>query len=83
MRPGYVSSREKGGATGTRGDTSTTSSVGGSRLREDREHPGKGAGLWSDSKARVHVLTLVTRNVKDVARTGVSIVNPFEHLPSG
>lgn len=32
--------------------------------------------------ARVHSLTLVTRNVKDVARTGVPIVNPFEPLPA-
>lgn len=28
--------------------------------------------------ARVHRLTLVTRNVADVARTGVRVVNPFE-----
>jgi toxin FitB len=28
--------------------------------------------------ARVHGLTLVTRNVADVARTGVSHFNPFE-----
>jgi predicted nucleic acid-binding protein len=28
--------------------------------------------------ALVHDLTLVTRNVKDVARTGVEVVNPFE-----
>ena len=28
--------------------------------------------------ARVHGLTLATRNVKDVARTGVACVNPFE-----
>jgi toxin FitB len=28
--------------------------------------------------ARVHGLTLVTRNVADVARTGVRVVNPFE-----
>jgi predicted nucleic acid-binding protein len=27
--------------------------------------------------ARVHELTLVTRNVKDVARTGADCVNPF------
>ena len=27
--------------------------------------------------ARVHGLTLVTRNVRDVARTGVPVVNPF------
>jgi len=28
--------------------------------------------------ARVHRLTLVTRNVADAARTGVPVVNPFE-----
>lgn len=28
--------------------------------------------------AAVHRLTLVTRNVSDVARTGVSVVNPFD-----
>jgi toxin FitB len=28
--------------------------------------------------AKVHGLTLATRNVKDVARTGVELVNPFE-----
>ncbi len=28
--------------------------------------------------ARVHGLTLATRNVKDVERTGVDHVNPFE-----
>ncbi|KQV05749.1 MULTISPECIES: type II toxin-antitoxin system VapC family toxin [unclassified Kitasatospora] len=28
--------------------------------------------------AQVHGLTFVTRNVKDVARTGVSVLNPFE-----
>ena len=28
--------------------------------------------------AKVHGLTLVTRNVKDIARTGVSVLNPFE-----
>lgn len=28
--------------------------------------------------ARVHNLTLVTRNVKDVQRTGIQILNPFE-----
>ncbi|MFC0526405.1 type II toxin-antitoxin system VapC family toxin [Phytohabitans kaempferiae] len=31
--------------------------------------------------ALVHRLTLVTRNVADVARTGVTVVNPFE--PAG
>ena len=28
--------------------------------------------------AKVHNLTLATRNIRDVERTGVSIVNPFE-----
>ena len=28
--------------------------------------------------AKVHRLTLVTRNITDVVRTGVSVVNPFE-----
>lgn len=28
--------------------------------------------------AKVHALTLVTRNVKDVARTGVELMNPFD-----
>jgi predicted nucleic acid-binding protein len=28
--------------------------------------------------AKVHRLTLVTRNTSDVARTGVSLLNPFE-----
>ncbi len=28
--------------------------------------------------ARVHGLTLVTRNVIDVARTGVPLINPFD-----
>jgi predicted nucleic acid-binding protein len=28
--------------------------------------------------AKIHGLTLATRNVKDVARTGVRLVNPFE-----
>jgi hypothetical protein len=28
--------------------------------------------------AKVHGLTLATRNVKDVARTGIRLVNPFE-----
>jgi toxin FitB len=31
--------------------------------------------------AKVHGLTLATRNVKDVARSGVDVVNPFERLP--
>jgi toxin FitB len=33
--------------------------------------------------ARVHGLTLATRNVKDVERTGVSCVNPFEPAEIG
>src|SRR5262249_24057517 len=33
--------------------------------------------------ALVQVHTLVTRNVKDVARTGVLLVNPFSEPPSG
>jgi toxin FitB len=32
--------------------------------------------------ARVHGLVLATRNVRDVAWTGVSCVNPFEELPN-
>jgi len=28
--------------------------------------------------AQVHGLTLATRNVKDVARTGVDLFNPFQ-----
>jgi predicted nucleic acid-binding protein len=28
--------------------------------------------------AKVHRLTLVTRNVADVARTGITVLNPFE-----
>lgn len=28
--------------------------------------------------AKVHGLTLATRNVKDIVRTGVPVVNPFE-----
>jgi len=28
--------------------------------------------------AKTHRLTLVTRNTKDVARTGISVLNPFE-----
>jgi predicted nucleic acid-binding protein len=31
--------------------------------------------------AKVHGLTLVTRNVGDVVRTGVSIVDPFGYSP--
>jgi predicted nucleic acid-binding protein len=28
--------------------------------------------------ARVHDLTLATRNIKDVSRSGIAVVNPFE-----
>lgn len=31
--------------------------------------------------AKVHRLTLVTRNVRDIARTGVSYLNPFDPAP--
>lgn len=31
--------------------------------------------------AKVHGLTLATRNVKDVARSGVEVLNPFEASP--
>jgi predicted nucleic acid-binding protein len=30
--------------------------------------------------ARVHDLTLATRNVKDVVRTGIAVINPFEAM---
>ncbi|WP_437937384.1 hypothetical protein [Sorangium sp. So ce341] len=33
--------------------------------------------------AIVHNLVLVTRNTRDVARTGVRLLNPFEPLPGG
>lgn len=33
--------------------------------------------------ARVHGLVLATRNAKDVARTGVEVVNPFERGAGG
>jgi toxin FitB len=33
--------------------------------------------------AILHDLTLVTRNVKDVAKTNVSVLNPFAKLPIG
>jgi toxin FitB len=32
--------------------------------------------------ARVHGLTFVTRNTRDVSWTGVHCINPFEELPS-
>ena len=31
--------------------------------------------------AKVHGLTLTTRNVKDVARSGIQVLNPFEQRP--
>ncbi|MER5442943.1 type II toxin-antitoxin system VapC family toxin [Streptomyces sp. NPDC002790] len=36
------------------------------------------ADCYLAATARVHGMTLATRNVKDMARTGVDIVNPFE-----
>jgi predicted nucleic acid-binding protein len=30
--------------------------------------------------AKVHQLTLATRNVKDVARSGADVLNPFEPI---
>jgi toxin FitB len=32
--------------------------------------------------AKVHGLTLVTRDIRDIARTGVSVLDPFAVLPS-
>ena len=33
--------------------------------------------------ARVHCLTVVTRNVADLQRTGVSVLNPFAAMTGG
>ena len=30
---------------------------------------------------RIHGLTLATRNVRDVARSGVDVINPFDRPP--
>ncbi|WP_437505877.1 type II toxin-antitoxin system VapC family toxin [Sorangium sp. So ce1099] len=35
-----------------------------------------------DATAIVHNLTLVTRNTRDVARTGVKLINPFDESSS-
>lgn len=36
---------------------------------------------WIAAVARIHNLTVVTRNVGDFERTGVRIINPWEHRP--
>jgi predicted nucleic acid-binding protein len=51
------------------------------RLNVPPEAPPVVDGLMA-ATARIHRLTLVTRNVADVARTGVALVNPFEPLGS-
>lgn len=33
--------------------------------------------------ARVHALTIVTRNTRDFERSGVALLNPFQELPRG
>lgn len=47
------------------------------RLNASAQPPPAVDGLIA-ATARVHRLILVTRNVTDVARTGVDLVNPFE-----
>lgn len=47
------------------------------RLSASPQPPPIVDGLMA-ATASVHRLTLVTRNVSDVARTGVALVNPFE-----
>lgn len=47
------------------------------RLNVPPEPPPVVDGLMA-ATAKVHRLTLVTRNVADVARTGVPVINPFE-----
>lgn len=47
------------------------------RLAASAQPPPAVDGLLA-ATARVHRLVLVTRNVVDVARTGVPVVNPFE-----
>lgn len=47
------------------------------RLNAQPDRPPTIDGLMA-ATALVHRLTLVTRNIADVARTGVAIVNPFE-----
>jgi predicted nucleic acid-binding protein len=47
------------------------------RLNASSQPPPVIDGLMA-ATARVHQLTLVTRNVADVARTGVAVLNPFD-----
>lgn len=47
------------------------------RLNISPQPPPVVDGLMA-ATARVHHLVLVTRNVNDVARTGVAVLNPFE-----
>lgn len=50
-----------------------------SELRKGRRcDPGVASWFAGVSPAKVHGLTLVTRNVQDVERTGVPCLNPFE-----
>jgi predicted nucleic acid-binding protein len=49
------------------------------RLLSDPQPPPIVDALMA-ATAKVHRLTLVTRNVKDVAGTGVAVLNPFEPL---
>jgi len=46
------------------------------------KQPGSVIDTLMAATALVHGLVLVTRNVKDVAWTGVSCLNPFEAAPS-
>jgi predicted nucleic acid-binding protein len=46
------------------------------------KQPGSVIDTLMAATALVHGLVLVTRNVKDVAWTGVSYLNPFEAAPS-
>jgi predicted nucleic acid-binding protein len=47
------------------------------RLNVSAQRPPIVDGLMA-ATAKVHKLTLVTRNVADVAMTGVRVLNPFE-----
>jgi predicted nucleic acid-binding protein len=47
------------------------------RLNASSQPPPVIDGLMA-ATARVHQLTLVTRNVADVARTGVAVLDPFD-----
>jgi predicted nucleic acid-binding protein len=46
--------------------------------RMNASHPPPTADGLMAATAIVHRLTFVTRNIVDVARTGVTVVNPFE-----